>query len=49
VFRKQFSGPELQQTIGYGLIGGGQTRRMVLPVVLPQSGGRVEAQFTPDA
>jgi P pilus assembly chaperone PapD len=49
VFRKQFSGPELQQTIGYGLIGGGQTRRMTLPVILPQSDGRVEAQFTPDA
>jgi len=49
VFRKQLTGPELQQTIGYGLIGGGQTRRMTLPLVLPQSDGRVEAQFTPDA
>lgn len=48
VFRKQISGPELQQTIGYGLIGGGQTRRITLPVQLPQPGGRVEAQFTPD-
>ncbi|NIJ18676.1 P pilus assembly chaperone PapD [Sphingomonas naasensis] len=48
VFSKQFTGPELQQTIGYGLIGGGQTRRMTLPVRLPQPDGRIEAQFTPE-
>lgn len=48
VFSKQFTGPELQQTIGYGLIGGGQTRRIVLPVKLPQADGRIEAQFTPE-
>ncbi|MDO9369436.1 MAG: fimbria/pilus periplasmic chaperone [Sphingopyxis sp.] len=48
VFRKEISGPELQQTLGYGLIGGGQTRRMTLPIQLPQTGGRIEAQFTPD-
>jgi fimbrial chaperone protein len=49
VFSKQITGPELQQTIGYGLIGGGQTRRMTLPVRLPQADGRIEAQFTPEA
>lgn len=48
VFRKEISGPELQQTLGYGLIGGGQTRRLTLPLVLPQSDGRIEAQFTPE-
>jgi fimbrial chaperone protein len=48
VFRKQLTGPDLQQTIGYGLIGGGQTRRIVLPLPLPQADGRVEAQFTPE-
>ncbi|SEH18820.1 P pilus assembly protein, chaperone PapD [Sphingopyxis sp. YR583] len=48
IFRKEISGPELQQTLGYGLIGGGQTRRMTLPIRLPQPGGRIEAQFTPD-
>lgn len=48
VFSKQITGPELQQTIGYGLIGGGQTRRMTLPVRLPEPGGRIEAQFTPE-
>lgn len=49
IFRKELSGPEMQQTLGYGLIGGGQTRRMTLPIELPQSGGRIEAQFTPDS
>ncbi|UYY59617.1 fimbria/pilus periplasmic chaperone [Sphingomonas sp. S2-65] len=45
---KQISGPELQQSIGYGLIGGGQTRRITLPLRLPQASGRIEAQFTPE-
>lgn len=49
IFRKEISGPELQQTLGYGLIGGGQTRRMTLPMRLPQPGGRIEALFTPDS
>lgn len=48
VFSQQITGPDLQQTIGYGLIGGGQTRRIVLPVKLPQADGRIEAQFTPE-
>lgn len=49
VFTKQFTGPELQQTIGYGLIGGKQTRRITLPVRLPQPDGRIEVQFTPES
>lgn len=48
IFRKQLSGPELQQSIGYGLIGGGQTRRITLPVTLPQANGTIETQLTPD-
>lgn len=48
LFNQQIAGPELQQTIGYGLIGGGQTRRIVLPVKLPRTDGRIEAQFTPE-
>ena len=47
VFRRTLSGPEIQQTIGFGLVGAGQTRRVQIPVVLPQDGGSVEAQFTP--
>lgn len=49
VFHKVLQGPEIQQTVGYGLVGSGQTRRMMLPVVLPVEGGTVEAQFTPEA
>jgi fimbrial chaperone protein len=49
IFRKEISGPELQQTLGYGLVGGGQTRRVTLPMRLPQPGGRIDAQFTPDS
>ena len=48
VFRRTMPGPELQQTIGFGLIGAGQTRRVIIPVELPTEGGSVEAQFTPD-
>jgi len=48
VFRRTLPGPELQQTIGFGLIGAGQTRRVIIPVELPTDGGSVEAQFTPD-
>lgn len=48
VFTKQFTGADLQQTIGYGLVGGGQTRRITLPASLPQPDGRVEVQYTPE-
>ena len=49
VFRRTLSGPEIQQTIGFGLVGAGQTRNVQVPVELPQDGGSVEAQFTPGA
>lgn len=48
VFRRTLSGPEIQQTIGFGLIGAGQNRQVKVPVVLPQDGGRVEATFNAD-
>lgn len=48
VFRRSFSGPEIQQTVGFGLVGAGQTRRVTVPVELPVDGGKVEAQFTPE-
>lgn len=46
VFRRTLPGPEIQQTIGFGLIGAGQTRRVLIPLQLPTEGGTVEAQFT---
>lgn len=47
VFRKELTAPEVQQAIGYGLIGAGQSRRVTLPVELPASSGTIEAQYAP--
>jgi fimbrial chaperone protein len=49
VFRKTIPGPEIQQTMGFGLVTSGQTRRISVPVVLPSEGGKVEAQFTAES
>lgn len=49
VFKRTLSGPEVQQTIGFGLVGAGQTRRVLVPIELPVDGGSLEAQFTPGA
>jgi fimbrial chaperone protein len=49
VFRQTLSGPEIQQTIGFGLIGAGQTRRVQVPIQLPSEGGTLEAQFTSES
>lgn len=49
LFRQTLSGPQMQQTIGYGLIGGGQTRRISFPIQLPSAEGRVTARFTPES
>jgi len=46
VFRQSLSGPEVQQTIGFGLVGANQTRRITVPLVLPLDGGTVEASYT---
>ena len=48
VFRRTMTGPEIQQTLGFGLIGGGQKRRVTVPVELPSATGTVEASFTAD-
>lgn len=47
IFRREFSAPEVQQAIGYGLMGAGQVRKVTLPLELPSSSGRIEAQYTP--
>lgn len=46
IFRRTMSGPEIQQTIGFGLIGAGQERRVTVPVELPSAEGSVEASFS---
>ena len=47
IFRREFTAPEVQQAIGYGLMGAGQVRKVTLPLELPSSSGRIEAQYTP--
>ncbi|MBB4839237.1 fimbrial chaperone protein [Sphingomonas kyeonggiensis] len=48
VFRRTLAGPEIQQTVGFGLVGAGQTRRLLIPIQLPTSEGTIDAQFTPE-
>ncbi len=48
VFRRTLSGPEVQQTVGFGLVGAGQTRRVIVPIELPVDGGTLEASFNPE-
>lgn len=47
IYRKVLTAAEIQQQIGFGLVGAGQKRRILTPLVLPQAGGTVEAQFSP--
>lgn len=46
VWRRTFQAPEIQQTIGFGLIGAEQSRRIQFPAEIPLEGVRLEAQFT---
>lgn len=49
IFRQDLSGPEIQQSLGYGLIGGGQSRRVTLPVPLPSAEGTVTVRYSADS
>lgn len=46
VDRETLSGPEIQQRMGFGLIGGSQTRKVRLPVELPASATSVEVTYS---
>ncbi len=48
VFTKSLSGAEIQQSMGFGLIGSGQVRKVTVPVELPSAQGSVEASFSLD-
>jgi fimbrial chaperone protein len=48
VFRKTLSGQEIQQTIGYGLVGPEVSRRIVTAIELPSAEGSLNVEFTPD-
>lgn len=47
VYSHTLSGPDIQQTMGFGLVGGGQTRQVKVPLPLPASATAVEAGFSP--
>lgn len=47
IFRKVMTGEQISQEIGFGLVGAGQVRTIQTGIVLPESGGSVEAYFTP--
>jgi P pilus assembly chaperone PapD len=49
VARQELTGPQFQQSLGYGLIGGSQTRRITLPEPLPAADGTITAKYTPDS
>jgi fimbrial chaperone protein len=48
-FQRTYTPAEIQQMIGYGLIGPGQRRSLILPISLPSESGSVEAKFLPEA
>jgi fimbrial chaperone protein len=48
VYRRTFSGQEIQQNIGFGLIGPELQRRIVTTIELPSAEGTLNVEFTPD-
>jgi fimbrial chaperone protein len=46
-FERTLAPSEIQQTIGYGLVGPGQRRSLTLPISLPAGSGSLEARFLP--
>lgn len=49
LFRRELTGPQFQQSLGYGLIGGMQSRRITLAEPLPSAEGTVTVRYTPDS
>lgn len=47
IFSSSMTNEEIAQQIGLGLVGPQLTRRIVTPIILPQAGGTIEAQYTP--
>jgi fimbrial chaperone protein len=48
IFRKTLSGQEIQQTIGFGLVGPEVARRIVTAIELPSAEGSLNVEFTQD-
>lgn len=47
IYQKTFNNAEVQEQIGYGLVGAHQKRRLVTPLVLPSATGTLHAEFAP--
>lgn len=48
IFSRTMSGPEMLQTVGFGLVGANASRTITVPVELPSSEGSINARFTPE-
>ncbi len=48
IFRRTLNGQEIQQTIGFGLVGPEVTRRIVTSIELPSAEGSLNVEFTPE-
>lgn len=47
VFNRTLNSDQIEQEIGYGLVGAGQTRRITTPIVLPVAEGTLDVRFSP--
>ena len=47
VFRQSMTPAEVQQQVGYGLVGAGQKRKLSTPLIMPVAGGKIDVEFTP--
>jgi fimbrial chaperone protein len=48
IFRQTLTGEQIQQQIGFGLIGAGVTRRIATTLELPSADGTLSVEFTPE-
>ena len=46
IYRRSFTAQELQQTVGFGLVAPGQTRKITVPVKLPSADGTISAEIS---
>jgi fimbrial chaperone protein len=46
IYRRSFTAQELQQTVGFGLVAPGQTRKITVPIKLPSADGTLSAEIT---
>lgn len=47
IFNRSLNSDQIEQEIGYGLVGAGQTRRITTPIELPTMEGTLDVRFSP--